>query len=182
MSNPDQPGNATPGKQSTGKKPNSSVRGTFTYTLLTLQERLSHIPDYEQSLVIPTIEQISFYIENDFWRGTITDEHTRRLSCSAYAPYRAASRIMLHMHVHSAQLGLNKRIANQVELSLADILELAKIAYGPARVAFTLEEQRHIRNRLQHLFGNSYEVRSLDTVETKVVQHLLDHEKRVPAT
>src|SRR5581483_6033611 len=129
--------------------------------LMTRQERLSHIPDYEHSLVIPTIEQLSFYIENDFWRGTITDENTRRLSCSAYAPYRAASRIMLHMHVHSAQLGLDKRLANQIELSLADILELAKIAYGSARVAFSLEEQRHIRNRLQHLFGNSYEVRSL---------------------
>lgn len=132
----------------------SPVRGAFTFAIVMLQERLAHLPESEQRLIIPTIEHLNWDVSNTFWRGTVMREDGLVLSDSAYAPSRATSRILLHMVVHWRDLGISCEDRKQLEVGTVDILELARIAHGPAKIAFSKEEQIHIHSRLKHLLSS----------------------------
>lgn len=132
----------------------SPIRGAFTFAIVMLQERLAHLPGNERRLIIPTIEHLNWDVSNIFWRGTVMRDDGLVPSDSAYAPSRATSRILLHMVVHWRDLGISREDRNQLEVGTADIIELAKIACGPAKIAFSKEERIHIHNRIKRLLAS----------------------------
>lgn len=158
----------------------NSIKGAFTYAVLSLQERLAHIPGAETRLVEPTIKALDWNPEREFWRGSITTPDGQHPSNSAYAPHRAASRILLHMHVHWFKLGLDLESATELELGLADILELGKLAYSSAQSAFTGKEQSLIRTRIRQAFTNENTIGSLSTDEAEVVRFYLSPTSETP--
>lgn len=153
-----------------GTQTGSSVRGAFTFALVMLQERLAHLPDNENRLLLPIIEKLDWRSSHVFWRGTITNEVGDAISTSVYAPCRATSRILLHVVVHWRDLGISREARSGVEVGVTDIIELAKLVSGPARVAFTKEEQIHIRNRLKHLTKGDKPNKSLSSPEQHIVK------------
>lgn len=153
----------------------SPIRGAFTFALVMLQERLAHVPNNEQTLLLPVIETIDWNVNHVFWRGTIVNEIGDGISTSAYAPCRAASRILLHMIVHWRNLGISREARDSVEVGVTDIIELARLVSGPARVAFTKEEQIHIHNRLKHLLDANKPNKSLSKSEQALAIKLVKH-------
>lgn len=151
----------------------SSIRGAFTYALLILQERVGHVQGSDSRLVEPTIKSLDWNPERNFWRGTIITADGSRPSESALAPQITATRILLHMHAHWLTLGLDLQAVKEVELGLTDILELGKVAYGPARVAFTNKEQSVIRTRIQQTFATKKSIQNLSPKESEVVRFYL---------
>lgn len=129
----------------------SPIRGAFTLALVMLQERLAHLHDNEQRLLIPAIENLNWDVSKTFWRGSIVRDDGLAMSDSVYAPSRAASRILLHMTVHWRDLGISREDRTDLVVSTPDVIELARIASGPARVAFSKEEHIHIHNRVKGL-------------------------------
>lgn len=134
----------------------SPIRGAFTLALVMLQERLANIPDNERRLILPTIEHLNWDVSHTFWRGSVMRDDGLALSDSAYAPSRAASRILLHMTVHWRNLGISREDRTDLVVSTSDVIELTRIASGPARVAFSKEEQIHIHNRLKSLLASKH--------------------------
>ena len=152
----------------------SPTRGALTFSLVMLQERLSNVQGHERFLIIPVVQNLDWDITNIFWRGTIMNDSGDAPSTSAYAPCRATSRILLHMLVHWRQLGINRKMRDKFEVSLSDIIEMAKLACSPARVALTKEEQIHIRNRLNHLYETDRSLKGFDSKEREITYRLIN--------
>jgi hypothetical protein len=89
------------------------------------------------------------------------------------APYRAALRILLHIHAHWVKLGLDLEAVKDIELGLTDILELGKLAYKQPRPGFTSKEQSVIRTRIEQAFRAENAIKNLSTEEAEVVRFYL---------
>ena len=135
-------------EQRWSQKELGSIRGAFTYTLLALQERLAFIPNAETKLVVPVVDKLDWDVSNNsFWQGTIMDPEGYKPSYSSQSPQLAMLRIILNIVVHPQKYRIPKQIHKQIELDLAETLNLVKIACC-SRLTFTIEELNYLRSRL----------------------------------
>lgn len=124
---------------------NPSLRGSFTFAILLLQERLSYLSDSEKRFIIPFIQHIDLNSKT-FWNGTILTDDGSEMSNDVLASYRATSRIILNLIVHGARLGITEQDCKDLELTSEDKLELNRLTRSSAKLTFSTKELNYLQN------------------------------------
>lgn len=151
----------------------SSIRGSFTYMLMTLQERLQHLKDPDK-LLLPVIDRLDWDVTKAFWRGTIMDADGNKPSNSAYAPHNGAIRLLLHIYLNHNKFKIDTETKQQIELNTSEILRLALILRNTSRLAFSPLEQNYIRTRIAMMFPSDKEVSGLIKNEQELISFFRD--------
>ena len=160
-------------EQRWSQKELGSIRGAFTYTLLALQERLAFIPNAETKLVVPVVDKLDWDVSNNsFWQGTIMDPEGYKPSYSSQSPQLAMLRIILNIVVHPQKYRIPKQIHKQIELDLAETLNLVKIACC-SRLTFTVDELNYLKSRILDSFSATPSS-GLSSTEQSFVSTFLD--------
>lgn len=149
-----------------------SIKGLFTFTLMTLQERLKHHKNQE-AIVLGIVKNLSWDVTDKFWRGTVMDSDGYKPSYSAYAAQHATIRILLNLNVHYRKYKFAKHTIRDLDLSTDEIIKLSHMICSPSRIAFSSNEQTFVRDRLLRLFPPSV-ISTLTQEEQHTVSFFMD--------